>query len=337
MTVFSRHIDSQNQIILPWRHYEMLSITVCRFPFSRGLGSSVRKRWIKLYIAQSEPSGRLKSGKGRRDVPGPPFPFLSSVPRAVCLFLRFRFVILFLFARPLPPSLQGSLVSGYFAVKTTTPPSPAGTTPVIRPRSVSRQIRKGSHSPLCFISVLSPFSYRFFLGGPLSVRGFNFKGIGPRSGGKIQVGVLKLELSLFAPPRSLTIPSTNSCLFSHTPRIILPTKHVSRDCTVFIMVMFTWNSFSSGPSCVFVQLCVIWTFFLVWLFYFQDDSLGADTYWAAGLHLYTPLPFRPGRGGLGDRIKTHLFLNSGNLISLNTSMLWILLSRSVCSVMFVIV
>ncbi|CAH3131162.1 unnamed protein product [Porites lobata] len=76
---------------------------------------------------------------------------------------------------------------------------------------------------------------RFFLGGPLSVRGFNFKGIGPRSG---------------------------------------------------------------------------------------DDSLGADTYWAAGLHLYTPLPFRPGRGGLGDRIKTHLFLNSGNLISLNTNVPW---------------
>ena len=96
------------------------------------------------------------------------------------------------------------------------------------------------------------------------------------------------------------------------------------------MVMFTWNSFSSCPSCVFVQLCVIWTFFLVWLFYFQDDSLGADAYWAAGLHLYTPLPFRPGRGGLGDRIKTHLFLNSGNLISLNTSMLWILLSMQKC-------
>lgn len=119
------------------------------------------------------------------------FPSPSSVLRAVCLFLRFRFrfVILFLFPRPAPLSLQGSLVSGYFAVKTTTPPSPAGTTPVIRPRLVSRQIRKGSHSPLYFISVLSPFSYRFFLGGPLSVRGFNFKGIGPRSGGKIQVRV----------------------------------------------------------------------------------------------------------------------------------------------------
>ena len=48
-----------------------------------------------------------------------------------------------------------------------------------------------------------------------------------------------------------------------------------------------------------------------------DDSLGADAYWAAGLHLYTPLPFRPGRGGLSDNIKTHFFLNTGNLASLD--------------------
>ena len=145
---------------------------------------------------------------------GPAFSLpLLSPPRGLplsSLSLSLRHFVPF---PPPPLSLQGSLVSGYFAVKTTTPPSPAGTTPVIRPRLVSRQIRKGSHSPLYFISVLSPFSYRFFLGGPLSVRGFNFKGIGPRSGGKIQVGVLKLELSLFAPPRSLTIPSTNSLSF----------------------------------------------------------------------------------------------------------------------------
>ncbi|KAL9955992.1 hypothetical protein ACROYT_G037404 [Oculina patagonica] len=76
---------------------------------------------------------------------------------------------------------------------------------------------------------------RFFLGGPLSVRGFSTKGIGPRS---------------------------------------------------------------------------------------ENDSLGADAYWAAGLHLYTPLPFRPGRGGLGDHIKTHFFFNTGNLASLDTSLPW---------------
>ena len=100
---------------------------------------------------------------------------------------------------PSPLPLQGSLVSGYFAVKTTTHPSPAGTTPVIRPRLVSRQIRKGSHGTLYFISVLSPFSHRFFLGGPLSVRGFNFKGIGPRSGGKIQVRVFKIRTKFVCP------------------------------------------------------------------------------------------------------------------------------------------
>jgi len=81
----------------------------------------------------------------------------------------------------------------------------------------------------------SKINDRFFLGGPLSVRGFDFKGIGPRRGG---------------------------------------------------------------------------------------DSLGANTYWAAGLHLYTPLPFRPARGGLGDRFKTHFFLNGGNLVSLDGSLPW---------------
>lgn len=58
------------------------------------------------------------------------------------------------------------------------------------------------------------------------------------------------------------------------------------------------------------------------VFSFADDSLGADAYWAAGLHLYTPLPFRPGRGGLGDHIKTHFFFNTGNLASLDTSMIY---------------
>ena len=53
---------------------------------------------------------------------------------------------------------------------------------------------------------------------------------------------------------------------------------------------------------------------------FADDSLGADAYWAAGLHVHTPLPFRPGRGGLGDKIKTHFFVNTGNLVSLDASM-----------------
>ena len=54
-------------------------------------------------------------------------------------------------------------------------------------------------------------------------------------------------------------------------------------------------------------------------FFPLGDSLGANSYWAAGLHLYTPLPFRPGRGGLGDRLRTHFFVNGGNIASLDLS------------------
>lgn len=47
------------------------------------------------------------------------------------------------------------------------------------------------------------------------------------------------------------------------------------------------------------------------------DYLGGEAYWAGGLHLYTPLPFRPGKGGFGDLFRTHFFLNAGNLCNLN--------------------
>ena len=36
-------------------------------------------------------------------------------------------------------------------------------------------------------------------------------------------------------------------------------------------------------------------------------------YWAAGLHVYIPLPFRPGEGGIGDLFKLHTFANIGNI------------------------
>ncbi|PWA24587.1 hypothetical protein CCH79_00011789, partial [Gambusia affinis] len=49
----------------------------------------------------------------------------------------------------------------------------------------------------------------------------------------------------------------------------------------------------------------------------DGDFLGGEAYWAGGLHLYTPLPFRPGRGGFGDLFRTHFFLNAGNLCNLN--------------------
>jgi len=47
------------------------------------------------------------------------------------------------------------------------------------------------------------------------------------------------------------------------------------------------------------------------------DYLGGEGYWAGGLHLYTPLPFRPGKGGFGDLFRMHFFLNAGNLCNLN--------------------
>lgn len=45
--------------------------------------------------------------------------------------------------------------------------------------------------------------------------------------------------------------------------------------------------------------------------------MGGEAYWAGGLHLYTPLPFRPGKGGFGDLFRTHFFLNAGNLCNVN--------------------
>ncbi|KAJ8245532.1 hypothetical protein GJAV_G00271740 [Gymnothorax javanicus] len=49
----------------------------------------------------------------------------------------------------------------------------------------------------------------------------------------------------------------------------------------------------------------------------EGDYLGGDAYWAGGVHLFTPLPFRPGRGGFGDLFRTHFFLNAGNLCNLH--------------------
>uniref|UniRef100_UPI00398EF9AB sorting and assembly machinery component 50 homolog n=1 Tax=Pristiophorus japonicus TaxID=55135 RepID=UPI00398EF9AB len=49
----------------------------------------------------------------------------------------------------------------------------------------------------------------------------------------------------------------------------------------------------------------------------EGDYLGGEAYWAGGLHLYTPLPFRPGQGGFGDLFRTHFFMNAGNLCNLN--------------------
>merc|ERR1712243_285242 len=45
----------------------------------------------------------------------------------------------------------------------------------------------------------------------------------------------------------------------------------------------------------------------------DGNSLGGSLYWASGLHMYAPLPFKPGKGGIGDLFKTHMFLTAGNV------------------------
>lgn len=45
----------------------------------------------------------------------------------------------------------------------------------------------------------------------------------------------------------------------------------------------------------------------------DGNFLGGNAYWTCGLHLFAPLPFRPGAGGFGDLFRTHLFLNAGNI------------------------
>ena len=40
------------------------------------------------------------------------------------------------------------------------------------------------------------------------------------------------------------------------------------------------------------------------------NSLGGNAYCFGGLHLYSPLPFRP--GGIGDIFRSHLFVTAGS-------------------------
>lgn len=49
----------------------------------------------------------------------------------------------------------------------------------------------------------------------------------------------------------------------------------------------------------------------------DGDALGSNSYWAAGVHLFTPLPFRPGKGGFGELFRTHFFINTGNVCDFN--------------------
>ncbi|RZF43409.1 hypothetical protein LSTR_LSTR001670 [Laodelphax striatellus] len=49
----------------------------------------------------------------------------------------------------------------------------------------------------------------------------------------------------------------------------------------------------------------------------DKNFIGGTLYWAGALHLYAPLPFKPGAGGIGDLFRTHLFVNAGNVGSFN--------------------
>ncbi|CAL1547038.1 unnamed protein product [Lymnaea stagnalis] len=51
----------------------------------------------------------------------------------------------------------------------------------------------------------------------------------------------------------------------------------------------------------------------------HDNALGAESYWLAAAHIYSPLPFRPGKGRFGDLFKTHFFINAGNLGNMDFS------------------
>lgn len=56
----------------------------------------------------------------------------------------------------------------------------------------------------------------------------------------------------------------------------------------------------------------------------DGDALGSNAYWAVGLHLFTPLPFRPGKGGFGELFRAHFFINGGNVgdFSLGMKIVW---------------
>lgn len=45
----------------------------------------------------------------------------------------------------------------------------------------------------------------------------------------------------------------------------------------------------------------------------DGQATGGRVYWCSGLHLYTPLPFNPGKGGLGELFRSHVFVNAGCL------------------------
>ncbi|XP_072948573.1 sorting and assembly machinery component 50 homolog A [Epargyreus clarus] len=45
----------------------------------------------------------------------------------------------------------------------------------------------------------------------------------------------------------------------------------------------------------------------------DGHAVGGTMYWATALHVYAPLPFQPGKGGLGELFRSHFFVNAGCL------------------------
>jgi outer membrane protein insertion porin family len=47
----------------------------------------------------------------------------------------------------------------------------------------------------------------------------------------------------------------------------------------------------------------------------ENCTMGGLSYWAAGFHIYTPLPFFGSAKGFSDLFRTHVFVNAGNLLN----------------------
>lgn len=48
-----------------------------------------------------------------------------------------------------------------------------------------------------------------------------------------------------------------------------------------------------------------------------DCALGNNGYWLMGAHIYTPLPFLHKAKGLSSWLRTHSFVNMGNMVDLS--------------------
>lgn len=49
----------------------------------------------------------------------------------------------------------------------------------------------------------------------------------------------------------------------------------------------------------------------------EECALGGNAYWLMGMHLYTPMPFLHRQTTLSSWLKTHSFMNIGNIVSVN--------------------